>query len=326
MSVTKKDLVKVNNLSIGFTVEEQYIQAVDSVSFSLGQGESLGLVGESGCGKSVTAMSILKLLPIPPGRIEKGSIVFNGKNILSLAPKELYGIRGKEIGVIFQEPMTSLNPVKRVGEQVAEALTIHLPEMPADKVRSRILALFKEVGLPNQEDIYGMYPHSLSGGMRQRVVIAIAIACNPKLLIADEPTTALDVTIQAQIMELIESLHKQYNMALILITHNMGLVATTCDRVIVMYAGRFAEVAAVKDLFKQPLHPYTNGLLQSIPTLDTKGGKLSSIKGTVPHPSKFLPGCRFAPRCPDRFKQCDQNTPPPLKEHKKGHWVSCWLY
>ena len=319
-------LVQVNDLSIGFTVEEQYIQAVDAVSFSLAEGESLGLVGESGCGKSVTAMSILKLLPIPPGQIEKGSIVFNGKNILALPPADLYSLRGKEIGVIFQEPMTSLNPVKRVGEQVGEALTIHFPDMPLDTVYQNTLSLLKEVGLPNQEDIYSMYPHSLSGGMRQRVVIAIAIACNPKLLIADEPTTALDVTIQAQIMELIKSLQKQHNMALILITHNMGLVTTTCDRVIVMYAGRFAEFAAVKDLFREPLHPYTKGLLQSIPTMDSKGGKLSSIKGTVPHPSKFLPGCRFAPRCPDRFKKCDQNTPPPLKEHKKAHWVSCWLF
>ncbi len=324
--MAKKTLVKVNNLSIGFRVEEQYIQAVDSVSFSLAAGESLGLVGESGCGKSVTCMSILKLLPMPPGRIEKGSIVFNGKNIFSLPPQGLYALRGKEIGVIFQEPMTSLNPVKRIGEQVAEALTIHFPDMPLEKVRNRTLSLFKEVGLPNQEDIYSMYPHSLSGGMRQRVVIAIAIACNPKLLIADEPTTALDVTIQAQIMELIKSLHKQYNMALILITHNMGLVTTTCDRVIVMYAGRFAEVSTVKDLFKEPLHPYTKGLLRSIPTLDSKGGKLSSIQGTVPHPSEFLPGCRFAPRCPSRFKKCDQKTPPPLEEDKKGHWVSCWLY
>jgi oligopeptide/dipeptide ABC transporter ATP-binding protein len=319
-------LVQVKDLSIGFTVEEQYIRAVDSVSFDLARGESLGLVGESGCGKSVTAMSILKLLPIPPGRIEKGSIVFNGKNVLSLPPTELYGIRGREIGVIFQEPMTSLNPVKRVGEQVAEALTVHFPGMGENALRERTLALFREVGLPNREDIYGMYPHNLSGGMRQRAVIAIAIACNPKLLIADEPTTALDVTIQAQIMELIKSLQKQYNMALILITHNMGLVTTTCDRVIVMYAGRFAEVAAVKDLFRRPLHPYTKGLLQSIPALDTKGGSLSSIKGTVPHPNEFLPGCRFAPRCPDRFKKCDQKTPPPLKEQKKGRWVSCWLY
>jgi peptide/nickel transport system ATP-binding protein len=324
--VAKKILVQIKDLSIGFTVEEQYIQAVDAVSFDLAQGESLGLVGESGCGKSVTAMSILKLLPIPPGRIEKGRIEFNGKDILSLAPTELYAIRGKEIGVIFQEPMTSLNPVKRVGEQVAEALTIHFPDMKENAVRERTLALFKEVGLPNQEDIYSMYPHNLSGGMRQRAVIAIAIACNPKLLIADEPTTALDVTIQAQIMELIKSLHKQYNMALILITHNMGLVTTTCDKVIVMYAGRFAEIASVKDLFREPLHPYTKGLLQSIPTLDSKGGSLSSIEGTVPHPSEFLPGCRFAPRCPKRFKKCDQKIPPPLKEYKKGHRVSCWLY
>jgi oligopeptide/dipeptide ABC transporter ATP-binding protein len=324
--LSEKFLVKVEDLSIGFQVDEQYIQAVDSVSFGFKQGESLGLVGESGCGKTVTAMSILRLLPIPPGRIEKGSIVFKGRDILTLSPQELYAIRGKEIGVIFQEPMTSLNPVKRIGDQIGEAFRIHFPELTGEQVKTKTLALLREVGLPDPLDIYSVYPHHLSGGMRQRVVIAIAVACNPQLLIADEPTTALDVTIQAQIMDLISSLQKKHKMALILITHNMGLITTSCDRVIVMYAGRFAEMAAVKDLFQDPLHPYTKGLLSSIPALDAAKKELVPISGTVPHPSEFLPGCRFAPRCPDRFAKCDLASAPPLFEHRKQHYVSCWLY
>jgi oligopeptide/dipeptide ABC transporter ATP-binding protein len=322
----KQPLVQVENLSIGFTVENASIQAVDSISFDLAHGESLGLVGESGCGKTVSVMSILKLLPMPPARIESGRILFDGRDVLRLAPQELHSIRGREIGVIFQEPMTSLNPVKRIGEQVSEALTVHFPDMTPDELARRTAELLRVVGLPDPEHTLGLYPHSLSGGMRQRVVIAMAVACNPKLLIADEPTTALDVTIQAQIMELIRSLKDTYGMSLILITHNMGLVTTTCDRVIVMYAGRFAEIASVKGLFEQPLHPYTQGLMQSIPTLRSGRRELVSIRGSVPHPSEFLPGCRFAPRCPFRFDRCDGKTPPPLFERGRGHRVSCWLY
>ncbi|MEJ2663360.1 MAG: ABC transporter ATP-binding protein [Spirochaetia bacterium] len=323
---SEQPLVQVENLSIGFTVEDTAIQAVDSISFELKHGESLGLVGESGCGKTVSAMSILKLLPMPPAHIESGRILFDGRDVLRLTPSELHAVRGREIGVIFQEPMTSLNPVKRIGEQVSEALTVHFPDTPPDELARRTAELLRVVGLPNPEHTAGLYPHKLSGGMRQRVIIAIAVACNPKLLIADEPTTALDVTIQAQIMELIRSLKDSYGMSLILITHNMGLVTTTCDRIIVMYAGRFAETASVGDLFREPLHPYTQGLMKSIPTLRSGSRELSSIKGSVPHPSEFLPGCRFAPRCPRCFDKCGTREPPPLFAYRKDHRVSCWLY
>jgi peptide/nickel transport system ATP-binding protein len=312
-------IVQVKDLSIGFTVDNHYIEAVDAISFEIREGESLGLVGESGCGKSVTAMSLLRLLPIPIATVKSEALLFDGKSIPALSPKEIYAIRG-------QEPMTSLNPVKRIGAQVEETLLIHHPELGNAEIYRRTLQMLKEVGLPEPEEIYRQYPHNLSGGMRQRVVIAIAMINRPKLLIADEPTTALDVTIQAQIINLIKDLKNQYRMSLLLITHNMGLVTTLCDRIIVMYAGRFAEVALVADLFKTPLHPYTQGLLKSIPSLVDVGQELSSIPGTVPHPSRFLKGCRFAPRCPFVFAKCREDTPPPLFEKAHSQRVSCWLY
>jgi len=235
-------------------------------------------------------------------------------------------IRGREIGVIFQEPMTSLNPVQRIGVQVEEPLKIHCPELSGQERKARVLEMLKEVGLPDVERVYAAYPHHLSGGMRQRIIIAIAMILKPKLLIADEPTTALDVTIQAQIIDLIRRLKEQYRMALLLISHNMGLVATICDRVIVMYAGRFAEVAGLDEMFRRPLHPYTRGLFQSIPNLEGARKTLVPIQGNVPHPSQFLKGCRFQPRCKFAFDTCLLETPPPLAEETAGHLVSCWLY
>ncbi|MBN2353150.1 MAG: ABC transporter ATP-binding protein [Spirochaetales bacterium] len=322
----EKPLVNVKRLSIGFTVEEKYIEAVDGISFAIGSCESVGLVGESGCGKSVTAMALIKLLPVPVSRIACETLEFAGKDLLSLPHAEIEAIRGREVGVIFQEPMTSLNPVKKIGVQVEEPLRIHLPAMEKTERRLRMFEMLAEVGLSDAERVAASFPHNLSGGMRQRVMIAIAMVLKPKLLIADEPTTALDVTIQAQIIDLIKRLQEQYRMSLLLISHNMGLVTTVCERVFVMYAGRLAETSPLEELFSHPLHPYTQGLLKSIPTLSTGREALQSISGTVPHPSEFLPGCRFAPRCPYAFDLCRAPEPPPLFVRGPEHGVSCWLY
>jgi peptide/nickel transport system ATP-binding protein len=320
------ELVKVENLTIGFTIEGSYFEAVDSLSFSMTINESLGLVGESGCGKTVSSMALIKLLPSPPAVIKGDRILFRGKNILTMSPEDLCSIRGKEIGVIFQEPMTSLNPVKKIGFQVSEPLAVHFPGMSKKDRYEKTLHILKEAGLKDPVRIYSSYPHVLSGGMRQRAGIAAAMICNPRLLIADEPTTALDVTIQAQIMDLIQTLMQEHKMSLLLITHNLGLVSEVCSRVIVMYAGRIVEMASSKQLFDLPLHPYTKGLLSSIPRLSNSGPYLPSIPGSVPHPVHYLQGCRFLPRCTKKIKKCREHIPPPLYRLEEGHYVSCWLY
>jgi peptide/nickel transport system ATP-binding protein len=321
-------LLEVNDLKTHFFTREGVVQAVDGVSFSLEKGKTLGIVGESGCGKSVTALSIMKLIPQPPGRIVEGEINYDGTNLVTLAPNRMRKIRGKEISMIFQEPMTSLNPVFTVGEQIAEAIRLHEGLGRRDAM-AKTVDMLKLVHIPNAERRVKEYPHQLSGGMRQRIMIAMALSCNPKLLIADEPTTALDVTIQAQILDLLNELKSKLRMAVMLITHDMGVIAETAQRVVVMYAAKVAEEAPVADLFKEPLHPYTQGLLRSIPRIDlaaTSHRRLETIPGTVPTlRGDIAPGCRFAPRCPFVKSVCTEKDPV-LKEVKPGHKVSCWLY
>ena len=321
-------LLEVKGLNTHFFTDEGVVRAVDGVDFHIDKGETLGIVGESGCGKSVTALSIMRLIPQPPGRITEGSIMYDGKNLLDLTPAQMRKIRGKEISMIFQEPMTSLNPVFTVGEQIAEALRLHEGLNRRDAM-DKTVEMLKLVHIPNAERRVKEYPHQLSGGMRQRVMIAMALSCNPKLLIADEPTTALDVTIQAQILELLNELKSKLGMAIMLITHDMGVIAETAQRVVVMYAAKVAEEAPVGELFKEPLHPYTQGLLRSIPRIDlaaTQKIKLETIPGTVPTLRGVeKPGCRFAPRCAFAKPMHFDNTPE-LKEVRPGHKVACFLY
>jgi peptide/nickel transport system ATP-binding protein len=321
-------LLEVKGLKTHFFTDEGVVRAVDGIDLTIHKGETLGVVGESGCGKSVTALSILRLIPQPPGRIVEGQILYNGKNLLDLRPAQMRKIRGKEISMIFQEPMTSLNPVFTVGEQIAEAIRLHEGLGRRDAM-DKTVEMLKLVHIPNAERRVKEYPHQLSGGMRQRIMIAMALSCNPKLLIADEPTTALDVTIQAQILELLNELKARFNMAILLITHDMGVIAETAQRVVVMYAAQVVEEAAVVELFKEPLHPYTQGLLRSIPRIDlaaTQRTKLEQIPGTVPTlRGELKPGCRFAPRCQFAKPMHFENTPP-LKEVRPGHKVACFLY
>jgi peptide/nickel transport system ATP-binding protein len=321
-------LLDVKNLKTYFFTDEGVVRAVDGVDLYIEKGETLGVVGESGCGKSVTALSIMKLIPQPPGRIVEGEINYDGTNLVTLAPNRMRKIRGKEISMIFQEPMTSLNPVFTVGEQIAEAIRLHEGLGRRDAM-AKTVDMLKLVHIPNAERRVKEYPHQLSGGMRQRIMIAMALSCNPKLLIADEPTTALDVTIQAQILDLLNELKSKLRMAVMLITHDMGVIAETAQRVVVMYAAKVAEEAPVADLFKEPLHPYTQGLLRSIPRIDlaaTSRRRLETIPGTVPTlRGDIAPGCRFAPRCPFVKSVCTEKDPV-LKEVKPGHKVSCWLY
>jgi peptide/nickel transport system ATP-binding protein len=321
-------LLEVRGLKTYFFTDEGVIRAVDGVDLTIYPGETLGVVGESGCGKSVTALSIMRLIPQPPGRIVEGRIVYNGRSLLDLPPAQMRKIRGKEISMIFQEPMTSLNPVFTVGEQIAEAIRLH-EGASRREAWDKTVEMLRLVHIPNPERRAREYPHQLSGGMRQRVMIAMALSCNPKLLIADEPTTALDVTIQAQILELLNELKARFNMAVMLITHDMGVIAETAQRVVVMYAAQVVEEAPVTELFKEPLHPYTQGLLRSIPRIDlaaTQKRKLETIPGTVPVlRGDIKPGCRFAPRCQFAKPQYYENTPP-LKEVRPGHKVACFLY
>ena len=321
-------LLEVKGLKTHFFTDEGVVRAVDGVDFYINKGETLGVVGESGCGKSVTALSIMRLIPTPPGRIVAGQINYDGKNLLDLSPAQMRKIRGKEISMIFQEPMTSLNPVFTVGEQIAEALRLHEGLNRRDAM-DKTVDMLKLVHIPNAERRVKEYPHQLSGGMRQRVMIAMALSCNPKLLIADEPTTALDVTIQAQILELLNELKSKLGMAILLITHDMGVIAETAQRLVVMYAAKVAEEAPVNELFKEPLHPYTQGLLRSIPRIDlaaVKKTKLETIPGTVPTlRGAEKPGCAFAPRCSFAKPMHFENTPP-LKEVRPGHKVACFLY
>jgi peptide/nickel transport system ATP-binding protein len=321
-------LLEVKNLKTYFFTDEGTVRAVDGVDLHIDKGETLGVVGESGCGKSVTALSVMKLIPQPPGKIVEGEILYDGQNLVDLPPSRMRKIRGKEISMIFQEPMTSLNPVFTVGEQIAEALRLH-EGLGRREAMDKTVEMLKLVHIPNAERRVKEYPHQLSGGMRQRIMIAMALSCNPKLLIADEPTTALDVTIQAQILELLNELKSRLRMAVMLITHDMGVIAETAQRVVVMYAAKVAEEAAVGSLFKEPLHPYTQGLLRSIPRIDlaaTHKQRLEVIAGTVPTlKGNIPPGCRFAPRCPFVKPVCSEKDPV-IKEVKPGHKVSCWLY
>jgi oligopeptide/dipeptide ABC transporter ATP-binding protein len=314
-------LLDVKDLKIYFQKNGAVSKAVDGISFSVSEGETLGLVGESGCGKSVTSLSLMRLLPEPPARIAGGEIVFQGKDILRLPERELRALRGKEIAMIFQEPMSSLNPVFTAGFQIGEMLSTHT-RMSAREIKGRVLRLLEKVEIPDPDRAYKSYPHQLSGGMRQRVMIAMAIACAPKLLIADEPTTALDVTIQAQILKLFQRLKDECKMSLLLITHNLGMVSDLADRLTVMYAGTIVETCATELLFDAPLHPYTQGLIKSVPKLGEKKTRLDAIPGTVPDPAAKPSGCPFHPRCYLKGDVCPLETPA-LREVRPGHWAAC---
>ncbi|MBX7151391.1 ABC transporter ATP-binding protein [bacterium] len=315
------NLIEIKNLKAYFEKNGKISKAVDDVSFALKKGEILGLVGESGCGKSVTALSILRLIR-EPGNIVGGEIVFEEHDLLTLDSDKMRAIRGNQIAMIFQEPMTSLNPVFTCGDQVSEALLAH-KNITDGEARSQTIELFREVGLADPERTFKTYPHELSGGMRQRVMIAMALACGPSVLIADEPTTALDVTVQAQILELIKQFQKERGMSVILITHDFGVVAEMCDRVAVMYASKIVESADVKTIFKNPRHPYTVGLLNSIPKIDSVQQTLSTIPGIVPDASHYPVGCHFHRRCSLATERC-KNEKPDLIEIESGHTVACW--
>ena len=315
-------LLRVENLGVHFQSSEGVFKAVDGISFSIRRGETLGIVGESGCGKSVTSLAIMGLVPQPAGSIAEGRILFEGDDLARKTAREMRHIRGNEISMIFQEPMTSLNPVYTVGEQIIEAIQLHEAVSNA-AARARAVEMLGLVRIPNPESRVDEYPHQMSGGMRQRVMIALALACHPKLLIADEPTTALDVTIQAQILDLMRDLRDRTGTATILITHDLGVVAELVDRVVVMYAGRVVEEASVTDLFTNPQHPYTLGLLGSIPKLHLEEEQLSTIEGTVPNPYDMPTGCKFNPRCPFADDRC-RSEAPPLAEMEPGHRAACW--
>ena len=320
-------LLEVNNLETQFPTRAGLVRAVDGVSFYLDRGELMGLVGESGCGKSITALSIMRLIA-PPGKIVNGEILFDGRNLLKFSDSEMRQLRGDDIAMIFQDPMTSLNPVFTVGEQIAEALRLHR-KLERKAARAAAVEAMREVSIPDPARRFDDYPHQLSGGMRQRIMIAMALACDPKLLIADEPTTALDVTIQAQILELLDALRRNRELAVLLITHDLGVVAEVADRVAVMYTGRIVEESPVEELFARPRHPYTEGLLRSVPKLTmedvAKQERLETIEGTVPSPTNLPPGCHFAPRCPHRMLRCTEEEIPLY--HLEGDVnVRCVLY
>lgn len=315
-------LLEVEGLRTYFHTDEGVAKAVDGVSFSVQRGKTLAIVGESGCGKTVTALSVLRLIPVPPGRIEGGRILLEGRNLLDLPPGEMRKVCGGDVAMIFQEPATSLNPVFTIGNQIAEAIRLHR-DVPRSQVRSEVLKALRDVQISEPERRIDQYPHELSGGMKQRAMIAMALSCNPKLLIADEPTTAVDVTIQAGILDLLRRTQAEHGMSLLLITHDLGVVAEMADDVVVMYAGKVVEQAPVGELFASPLHPYTQGLFASLPRVDQKGGRLTAIEGTVPSPTHFPTGCRFRDRCPLAVEQCQQE--PPLEEKAPGHWVACWM-
>jgi oligopeptide/dipeptide ABC transporter ATP-binding protein len=319
-------LLEIKGLKTHFATDDGIVQAVDGVDLTINRGETLCVVGESGCGKTVTAMSILKLIAMPPGRIVAGQIIFEGRDLVPLTSDQLDEVRAKEIGFIFQEPMTSLNPVLTVGEQIAESLRRH-EGLPRKQALARTIEMLKLVQIPNAEGRVHDYPHQFSGGMRQRVMIAMALACKPKLVIADEPTTALDVTIQAQILDLLQDMKERFGMAVMLITHAMGVVAETAQRVVVMYAGKVVEEADVDSLFEDPRHPYTQGLIRSIPRIDLDSEhkvRLEAIGGSVPILINPAPGCRFAPRCRHVMTICSEREPV-LREIAQGHRMACHL-
>jgi len=316
-------LLEVRDLRTHFHVMDGTVKAVDGVSFAVKRGETIGIVGESGCGKSVTALTIMRLLDIPPAEIATGEILFEGRDVLALSDREMRALRGNDIAMIFQEPMTSLNPVFTVGNQIAEAVRLHL-KVSRREAMDRAIESLRLVGINSPERRVKQYPHEMSGGMRQRVMIAMALSCEPKLLIADEPTTALDVTIQAQILELIRRIQAETGTALMLITHDLGVVAEMVHDVVVMYGGRVVEQGTVDEVLLQPRHPYTEGLLASIPSKGMRGARLNVIKGTVPNPFNMPKGCNFAPRCPYRFEPCPEHDP--RIEEGGGPPVACWLW
>jgi peptide/nickel transport system ATP-binding protein len=326
-AIATDPLLEVEDLETVLFTRRGLVKAVDKVSFSLNLGEMLAIVGESGCGKSMTALSLMRLVPDPPGRIAGGAVRLGGRDLLRLSEAEMRATRGNELSMIFQEPMSSLNPVLTIGAQIAEALRIHR-DLPRSAARDAAIEMLRRANMPAAEQRAEAYPHQLSGGMRQRAMIAMALACGPKLLIADEPTTALDVTIQAQILDLLQELRRALGMGMILITHDLGVVAETADRVIVMYAGRKIEEAAVAALFARPRHPYTAGLLASMPRLPGErgggaSGRLAEIPGAVPSLDALPPGCAFAPRCAFADERCRREAPP-YERKGPGHWAACW--
>jgi len=328
--MSKTSILDVRDLSIHFHIEGQVVRAVDGISYSIEKEKTLGVVGESGCGKTVTGLSIMGLVQMPPGRIESGAILYyrDGKpiNVAKLSPKgrKIRSIRGNEIAMIFQEPMTSLNPVYTIGKQIVEAITLH-QKLSKKQARTEAIRVLRAVGIPLPEERVDEYPHQLSGGMRQRAVIAMALSCNPSLLIADEPTTALDVTIQAQVLELMDQLRERFNTAIQFITHDLGVVAQMADDVVVMYLGKIVESATVGGVFHSPRHPYTRGLMNSIPSLAARREHLQPIKGVVPDPRDAPEGCGFEPRCPHAMDICKKRVPEST-EISPGHSAACWLY
>ena len=319
-----KTLVEFKNLETHFHTGEGIVKAVNNVSFKIKEGETVCVVGESGCGKSVTAMSLMRLIPSPPGKIVGGEILFEGKDVLKFTEQELMDMRGNDISVIFQEPMTSLNPVFKIGDQICEAIILH-QHLSKEEAEKKAIEVLKIIGIARAEEIMKSYPHELSGGMRQRIMIAMAVCCNPKLLIADEPTTALDVTIQAQILDLMRDIKEKLNTSILLITHDLGVVAEMADYVVVMYAGKVIEEAPVLELFKNPLHPYTQGLLKSKPSVNGNETRLYSIPGQVPNPVGMPDNCYFNERCYRCMEKC-KDVQPTLVDVGNRHKVSCWLY
>ncbi len=317
-------LLELKNLKTYFKRKKTVIPAVDGVDLVINKGETVALVGESGSGKSITSLSIMRLIPSPPGEIVDGQIHFDGRDLVNATEDEMCKIRGNDISMIFQEPMTSLNPVLTIGEQITEVLTYHQGLNQA-MARQKAIEMLELVGFSRAKEIINDYPHRLSGGMRQRVMIAMAMSCNPKLLIADEPTTALDVTIQAQILDLMKDLSTKFDTSILIITHDLGVVSEVADRVVVMYAGQVVEEAMVEDLFENPLHPYTDGLMGSIPSIDEDHARLVSIEGNVPSPEKLPKGCRFAPRCPQSFERCFSEMPSLVKKYNTRS-VRCFLH
>lgn len=319
-------ILRIKNLKTQFHTSEGVVQAVDGIDLTVRQRTVLGLVGESGSGKTVTALSVMRLIPQPPGKIISGEVLFDGVDLLTLKESEMQKVRGKRIAMVFQEPMTSLNPVFTIGNQISEMPRLHLKMSRRDAIH-RTVELLELVGIPSANRRVNEYPHQLSGGMRQRVMIAMAISCNPEIVMADEPTTALDVTIQAQILVLLEELRQRLGMAMVLISHDLGVIAETAHEVAIMYAGRIVEQAGTEELFANPLHPYTQGLLTSLPRFDkagTRPKRLTAIPGTVPKLFELAPGCKFTPRCGVAIARCSQEEPP-LKEIRPGHWVRCWV-
>ncbi len=316
------ELLDIRNLSVAFDTDSGKVYAVNNLSLKIGRKETLGLVGETGAGKTTTALAVMKLIQSPPGKITSGEIILEGQDLMRVPEKDMFNIRGNKISMIFQDPMTSLNPVMTVGEQISEVIELH-QKLSKDELRKKTEEMLEVVGI--RKERINDYPHQFSGGMKQRVVIAMALACNPELIIADEPTTALDVTIQAQVLELMKNLKEKYDTSMILITHDLGVVAEICDYVSVIYAGSIVEYASVKDMYETPGHPYTKGLFNSIPSLDEDVESLTTIKGNPPDPSALPSGCRFHPRC-DKCMEICKHTNPELQEVSPGHFIACHLF